>query len=72
MPLVVVTSSVGPRTTLDCLRREQDCCVIECKRELGDLTPAQEAWLDALHGVPFIEVYIARPSSLDEILDALD
>jgi hypothetical protein len=32
--------------------------------ERGRLTPDQEAWLDALRGVPSVEVYVWRPSDM--------
>jgi len=41
--------------------------LVELKREDGRLTVQQEAWLAGLQDVPGVEVYIWRPSDLDEI-----
>jgi hypothetical protein len=42
----------------------------ELKRELGIVSPQQEAWLDALRQTG-AEGYIWRPSDLDEVLRVL-
>jgi len=44
----------------------------ELKTERGKLTPAQQAWLDLLQQVPGVEVYVWRPSQLEEIAKILN
>jgi len=46
---------------------------VELKREKAKVTPEQQKWLDDLRAVPFVEVYVWRPSDLlagriDEVL----
>lgn len=43
---------------------------IEVKRELGKLTPEQEAWLEILAASGF-ETLVARPSNWDEVVALL-
>lgn len=43
---------------------------IECKTETGRLTPAQKAWLIDLRDSG-VEIAVARPSTLDEIIQRL-
>jgi hypothetical protein len=44
---------------------------VELKAERGTLRPDQEAWLEALRAVPGVEVYVWRPSDMDEIAKVL-
>ena len=39
----------------------------ELKSQVGRVTPAQKAWLDDLYATPSTEVYLWRPSDLDDI-----
>jgi hypothetical protein len=39
----------------------------ELKSETGKLTPDQEEWLEELRQVPGVEVFVWRPSDMDEI-----
>lgn len=43
----------------------------ELKSDTGTVKPEQRAWLDALSEVPGVEVYLWRPSDLDEIAETL-
>jgi hypothetical protein len=44
---------------------------IECKAEKGKVTPDQAAWLQKLGQAKYVGVYEARPSNLDDVLEAL-
>jgi VRR-NUC domain-containing protein len=43
----------------------------ELKSEKGKLSDEQERWLEALRGVPGVEVYVWRPADVDAIATAL-
>jgi VRR-NUC domain len=43
----------------------------ELKRDKGKLSVEQEAWLEDLRGVPGVDVYVWRPSQMDEIAQVL-
>jgi hypothetical protein len=43
----------------------------ELKTEKGKLSPAQADWIAVLGDVPGVEVYVWRPSQLDEIAEVL-
>jgi hypothetical protein len=43
----------------------------ELKAENGKVSPLQQEWLDDLGRVPGVEVYLWRPSQLDEITGIL-
>ena len=45
--------------------------LIECKTEKGKLTPEQTLIYELLRQCPGVEVYVARPSNLEEIRDIL-
>ena len=40
----------------------------ELKTEKGQVSPHQQAWLDALSGCPSVEVYLWRPSDIESIV----
>lgn len=43
----------------------------ELKSDRGTLTAAQQEWIDALRGVPGVEVYVWRPLDWDEVVQIL-
>lgn len=43
----------------------------ELKSEKGKTTPAQDHWLELLGKCPGVEVYLFRPSDLDEVVRCL-
>lgn len=43
----------------------------ELKSERGKVTQAQQTWLDALTGSGTVEVYVWRPSDLDDLEEVL-
>jgi hypothetical protein len=45
--------------------------LVELKSERGKVTPAQQEWLSLLADCPGIEVYLWRPSDLDEAVKVL-
>lgn len=45
--------------------------LVECKTEKGRVRTAQERWLSLLRQCPGIEVYLWRPSDLEQIADVL-
>ena len=47
------------------------CYLIECKTDVGQVTPAQQAWLEALQGATGIVAGVWRPSMLDTIVAQL-
>lgn len=57
-----------PDTTLV---RGERLIFAELKAMKGRVTAAQQSWLDALKGVPGIEVHLWRVDQLDEILEIL-
>lgn len=44
----------------------------ELKKQDGRISPEQREWLAVLSGVPYVEVYVWRPSDWPEVLRVLD
>ncbi len=51
--------------------RNGQMMIWELKGRLGKISPAQQAWLNALALVPGIDVRVVRPSDLDNAYQAL-
>ena len=47
------------------------CYAIECKTDTGQVTPAQQAWLEALAGCTGVVAEVWRPSDLETIVQRL-
>lgn len=47
------------------------CYAIECKTDVGQVTPAQQAWLTALGGSTGVVAEVWRPQDLEEIVERL-
>ena len=43
------------------------CYAIECKTDTGQVTPAQQAWLEALGGCTGVVAEVWRPSDMENI-----
>ena len=44
---------------------------IECKTDVGQVTPAQQAWLTALQGCTGVVAEVWRPQDLEDIIERL-
>jgi len=53
------------------LLRRNRVIVVECKSERGRVTSQQQEWLDEFRTIPGLEVYVWRPSDLDQIEEIL-
>jgi hypothetical protein len=57
-----------PDTTL---ARPGELVIVECKRELGKVSPEQMAWLNLYASIAGVRAFIVRPSNLDAVVDLL-
>jgi len=49
------------------LLRDSRLVVAELKSERGKLGPAQELWLEAFRAIPSAEVYVWKPTDLEQV-----
>lgn len=61
-------SKGSPKGWLDLfLARPPRMIFAECKQERGKTTPGQDKWIKVLRQYPEAEVYVWRPSQMDEV-----
>ena len=52
---------------LICARSGSPLLAIECKTDVGQVTPAQQAWLEALQGCSGVVAEVWKPSMLEDV-----